>query len=185
MTKSKISGVGVIICLERENGNLWTNDTRGREWLLELGDRVVRRGLPGRSCNFASRVQPAMEHRGGIWGNKCLRAKSSLSSTSGQFSLCLSPPGSQRQESFFCDFIGQFPGTESRLKNVTEWNWRGKWRTVCFLLKGIISWFIIGILTSQKMYHKHFLKKTSDSSFLNNLEGIPGWRFTKLKWGKN
>lgn len=121
----------------------------------------------------------------GFGRNKCLRAKSSLSSTSGQFSLCLSPPGSQRQESFFCDFIGQFPGTESRLKNVTEWNWRGKWRTVCFLLKGIISWFVIGILTSQKMYHKHFLKKNSDSSFLNNLEGIPGWWFTKLKWGKN
>lgn len=97
---------GGVICLERESGNLWTNDTKGREWLPETGDSTVRRGLPGGSCHFAARVQPAMEHRGGIWGDKCLKPKSSLLSTSGQFSWVLHPPGSQRQESCFCVFAG-------------------------------------------------------------------------------
>lgn len=35
-----------------------------------------------------------------------------------QFTLCLSPTGSQRQESLFCVFTGQFPGTESWVENM-------------------------------------------------------------------
>lgn len=42
-----------------------------------------------------------------------------------------------------------------------------------FLLKGIIIRFMIRILTLQNVYHQHFLK-TSNSSFLNDLEGISG-----------
>lgn len=184
MAKPKTSGVGVILCLEKENEHLWTNDTVycREEVVLEPADRELSAGA---STSYWGCRQPWSTRKG--LGEAMPQAQLLPPSSIWKLSLCLyplHPRGSQRQESFFCIFTGQFPRTESRVENVKEWLRRGRWRRIWFLLKGMIIWFIIWILTLQKMYHKHLLK-TSDSSFLNNLGGIPGWQFIKLKWGKN
>lgn len=139
-------------------------------------------GLPDRSCYFVSRVQPAMEHRGGNRGIKCPRPNSFLPSLPTS-SPCACPQLEAKGKraysvSLQVSFLGQRAGWKT-----WEGIQRGKWKTIWFPLERIIIWFIIRALTLQKMYHKHFWK-TSNSSFLNNLERIPGWRFIKLKWGK-
>lgn len=139
--------------------------------------RAVRSELPDGSCYLMSRVQPAMEHRGGNCGVKCPKPNSFLQplpASSPYACPQLEAKGKRANSvSLQVSFLGQRAG----------WIQRGKWKTIWFSLERIITRFMITTLTLQKMYHKHFLK-TSNSSFLNNLERIPGRWFIKLKWGE-
>ena len=73
VAKSKASAEGYTF--ESENKTFAKNGTIDhgegvitRNWR----ERTMRRQLPDRSCDFATREQSAREQRGGRWGNKCL-----------------------------------------------------------------------------------------------------------------
>lgn len=119
VAESKASAEGYTF--ESENKTFVKNGTIGHGEGVITGnwrERTMRRQLPDRSCDFATRKQSAREQRGGRWVGGGINA--CLPAVSGQPFLCLYPTRNQRHGHLFCIFAGQFPGKDSGMENIRK-----------------------------------------------------------------
>lgn len=128
----KSMGWGQTLLWERKQTsiNKWYSLWQGRRgnWRLET-ERTVRSGLPDRSYDFASRVEPTTEHRIGLCRIKCPKPKSFLPPIPASSPCACPPTGSQRQESYSVSlqvsFLGQRAGWKTLESESEEAN--GRW----------------------------------------------------------